>query len=235
MDRKKFLNILPLIVWFTLLLLLWFQFQARANLYLAVSVIFYLVFASVIIVRSVEKQNLIKRFGLQSERLLILALLLIVSIFAVFEIGTNLWNNFFSVVLSPIPEEIFFRGYVQGRFMKRDPKILRMMSRKMMLVSTAGSIFVSSLIFAISHYFRYSIIGILPMFSFGLLQGIIFLLTGSILLPAMVHVVTNLYNTGNFQYLPSTQILFWLFLTMFPSILLLVAEFFKKRHTFYSV
>lgn len=229
MNKNRFLTILPFIVWFPLYFLLWLTYQARGNWYylFASLVPFFLVLVPIAIVKFVEKQNVIQRFGFQQSRLLIIASLPIVTFLAVAVFGRtiNLWNSLYAVVLAPIPEEIFFRGYIQGfiqsRFTKKEPEVnVPTMNWKMAWVP----ILVSSTIFTVSHIFRYSDFTILFLFPAGLLYGLLFLMTKSILLSTAIHTGVNFISILDTTFFSQIQFVFWLDLIMLPAVLLSVSE-----------
>lgn len=229
MKKNKFLNILPFIVWFPLYFLLWLTYQARGNWYylFASLVPFFLVLVPIAIVKFVEKQNVIQRFGFQRNRLLIIESLPIVTFLAVAVFGRtiDLWNSLYAVVLAPIPEEIFFRGYIQGfiqsRFTKKQPEVnVPTMNWKMAWVP----ILVSSMTFAVSHIFRYPDYTILFLIPAGLLYGLLFLLTKSILLPTAIHTGSNFISILATTFFSQIQFVLWLDLITLPAVLLSVAE-----------
>lgn len=233
MKRSSFIiTSSPFIIWSFYFLLVWFTYQAEGNsaYLLALSVTAYTIFVPIITVKLVEKQSLVQRFGLQSSRFLILIFLVIVSTFATFVSGNASWDYFSGIVLAPITEELFFRGYIQGKLMDRNfSDDLPTLSWKVLWRSILIPVLVASTIFGISHIFKDSLVGIPQHVVFGIIEGFLFLFTGSILFPIMFHMVNNLYASWNVNGSPILFLPFWTILIMLPPILLLFAEVSRKK------
>lgn len=223
MDRQKVLLILPFVVWLALFPLLWYASWVGGPLYyfLSCSVAVYLIAASIVVVKLSENRSAIQRFGIQSGRLLILVLLVLTSVVATLVTTSANWYAFLAVVFSPVPEEIFFRGFILGTFTDGN------MSKSLKVV--VGSLLLSSLIFSVSHIFRsYFFPDFLGIFLFGLVLGFFYLWTQSILLPAAIHTTWNLLNVKA-EYVLSLQSWSLVILIIIPSCLLFAVEWLKKR------
>jgi len=185
MDRQKGFSILAFAAWLILMLLLWLNSWASGNLhsFSTYLVAIYLIAMPVGAVRFIEKQSIIERFGIQAFKFLLLMLLIFTSLWVTYLSGVVDWTAFVSLVLAPIPEEIFFRGYILGRVTNGKTKLT--------LRRALFAHLLASLIFALSHVFKYDLAGISFSFGFGLIMGFTYLMTGSILLPSIVHTGFN--------------------------------------------
>lgn len=222
-DGKKVL-ILPILLWLVFLLLLWLTSNSNGGIhYLFLYLLpFYLFAIPFGMVKFIEKQSIIKRFGLEPERLLFLILLGVTAILAILNMTAANWIAFNNVLWAPIPEEVFFRGYILGRLSKG---IKSSDSAKVW----GSSLILSAAIFSSSHAFT----GDPPVlfafaFLFGCLAGLIYLLTRSILFPAAMHTAYNLLTSSGEGILP-IQFLFWAAIILFPSCFLLLIEWLEKR------
>lgn len=83
-----------------------------------------------------------------------------------------------SVVMAPVAEELFFRGYVQGVLRARYP---------------AHALFLSSALFAFVHFY---VIHFIPVFLIGLLLGFLYERRGSLVAPIVAHSFSNLVVTA---------------------------------------
>lgn len=86
---------------------------------------------------------------------------------------------FSSVVVAPLAEELFFRGYVLGVLRARDP---------------ANALFVSAFLFAFVHFY---VIHFVPVFLIGLLLGALYERRGSLVAPIVAHGFSNLIVTAS--------------------------------------
>lgn len=224
MNRKKVSAFLPFIIWFALLPLLWLTSRTRGvTSYFSASLIaIYMIVVPLTMVRFAEKQSITERFGLRSARFLILVFLVLTSIAATIIMTATDWNASYAVLLAPIPEEMFFRGYFLGRFTNRNTS----KSTK----AAVGSLLLSAAVFSLSHIFRpYSIPDYLSLFEFGLVTGFTYLLSNSILLGVAIHTAWNFSLAVKPEYLFSTQFFSWAILIMAPSCLLFAEGLLKKR------
>jgi membrane protease YdiL (CAAX protease family) len=143
----------------------------------------------------VHKQNIIESFGLQKWRFLSLIFLVIVSIAASYLYNADNQSLFFSIVWTPIPEEIFFRGYLLGRLknMKATKKF------------NFAFVILVSLIFSLSHLFNPNI-GIFNiafwLLLLGIFLGVLYWRTGSILPSSIAHTIWNFFSltSGIFSF-----------------------------------
>ncbi len=224
MNRKKVSAVLPFIVWFALLPLLWLTSRTRGvtSYFSASLVAIYMIVVPMTIVRFAEKQSITERFGLRSARFLILVFLVLTSIAATIIMTAADWNASYAVLLAPIPEEVFFRGYFLGRFTNGNTS----KSTK----AAVGSLLLSSVVFSLSHIFRpYSVPDYLSLFEFGLVTGFIYLLSNSILLGVAIHTAWNFSLAVKPEYLFSTQFFSWAILITAPSCLLFAEGLLKRR------
>ena len=222
-DGKKVLTS-PILMWFLFLLLLWLTSNSEGGIhYLSLYLLpFYLFAIPFGMVKFIEKESIIKRFGLELERLLFLILLGITAILAILNMTAANWIAFSNVLLAPIPEEVFFRGYILGRLSKG---IKSSDSAKVW----GGSLILSSAIFSLSHAFTGEPLVLFEFaFLFGCLAGLIYLLTRSILLPAAMHTAFNLLTSSG-EGILSIRFLFWTAIILFPSCFLLLIEWLEKR------
>jgi len=222
-DGKKVL-ISSILVWLVLLLLLWLTSNSEGVIhYLFLYLVpFYLFAMPFGMVKFIEKQSIIKRFGLEPERLLFLILLGITAIMAILNVTTTNWTAFSNVLLAPIPEEVFFRGYILGIFSKG---IKSSDSAKVW----GSSLILSAAIFSLSHAFTGEPLVLFEFaFLFGCLTGLIYLLTRSILLPAAMHTAFNLLTSSG-EGILSIRFLFWAAVILLPSCFLLLIEWLEKR------
>lgn len=224
MNRKKVSVILPFIAWFALFPLLWLTSRARGiTSYFSASLIpIYMIVVPMTIVRFAEKQSITERFGLRSARFLILVFLVLTSIAATIIMTAADWNASYAVLLAPIPEEVFFRGYFLGRFTNGNTS----KSTK----AAVMALLLSSVVFSLSHIFRpYSVPNYLSLFEFGVVTGFTYLLSDSILLGVAIHTAWNFSLTVKPVYLFSTQFFSWAILITAPSCLLFAEELLKRR------
>lgn len=127
------------------------------------------------------------------------------------------------VVLAPVFEEYFFRGILLNQFSKRYPRI--------------KALLISSVLFAAAHF---TLEGSILLFVSGMVFGIIYINSNSIIIPIITHSLVNLYhfyfttqtndlNSLNFIILPGVIISFGIIITaiFFPGFL----AFSKKDHS----
>lgn len=88
-----------------------------------------------------------------------------------------------SVVFSPVLEELYFRGYVLNKLLPNDQNLLK----------TYLALIISSILFAVAHYFRYGMSReTLQTFIMGVSYGFLFIFSErSILAPFVLHVYNN--------------------------------------------
>lgn len=79
-----------------------------------------------------------------------------------------------SVIVAPVAEELFFRGYVHGVFRARLP---------------GHALFLSSALFAFVHFY---IIHLIPVFLIGVLLAVLYERRGSLVAPMVAHAFSNL-------------------------------------------
>lgn len=79
-----------------------------------------------------------------------------------------------SVVVAPVAEEVFFRGYVHAVFRARFP---------------AHALFLSSALFAFVHFY---VIHLIPVFLIGVLLAVLYQRRGSLVAPMVAHAFSNL-------------------------------------------
>jgi membrane protease YdiL (CAAX protease family) len=183
--------------------------------------IYYLV-VPIGIIRFVQKQSVIERFGLQSLRYLALAFVIIISLAIVFLSGiVNNLTAFSSIILAPIPEEIFFRGYMLGT----------LRSQKANLKLFLGSILLVSTTFAFSHSFKYDILGTAPVFALGFVFGVLYWFSHSIVPSATIHIAWNFMGDVKAEYQPSLSYVLWVVLLVMPLILVMIKENWRREKT----
>lgn len=85
---------------------------------------------------------------------------------------------FSSVIVAPIAEELFFRGYVHAVFRSRVPN---------------HALFLSSALFAFVHFY---VIHLIPVFVIGLLLAVLYERRGSLTAPIVAHSFSNLVVTA---------------------------------------
>lgn len=102
--------------------------------------------------------------------------------------GIRWWAYWFFVhlVVVALPEEAFFRGYVQGRLAPLFTRRVRLLG-----VSFGGHIVVASALFALVHLVAIPAPFRLAVFFPGLLFGWLRERTGSIVAPALLHAASN--------------------------------------------
>jgi len=184
----------------------------------------YFVVVSIGFVRSVEKQSIIQRFGLQTPRTAMLVFLVAVSVVLTSFLNDADWNAVVPVVLAPIPEELFFRGYILGGFRKW----VRIGRRLDWLKMMAGPVLLSSAIFGISHVFRnYPLSHVLTALTFGIVEGVLYLLTESIMIPSALHTLSNFIILEKMLY-PPTIVIPLSIVIVIPPCVVLMAETVKK-------
>ena len=88
-------------------------------------------------------------------------------------------------ILAPIVEEFFFRGVILQRLIKK--------------TSVWGGILISSLLFGILHA------DIIGAFIFGVITALLFIRTGNLLIPILVHMLNNTLAVA-LMYVPPTWI-----------------------------
>lgn len=91
-----------------------------------------------------------------------------------------------SVIIAPISEEIFFRGYIQGQLFRGVDNV------KVKIVAVA-------LIFTVIHL---DILAAPIIFAYGLALGYIYHRTNSLILPVILHVLQNSIATVAYQLAP---------------------------------
>lgn len=84
-----------------------------------------------------------------------------------------------SVVVAPVAEELFFRGYVHGVFRARFP---------------AHALFFSSVLFAFVHFY---VIHLIPVFLIGVVLAVLYERRSSLVAPVVAHAFSNLVVTAS--------------------------------------
>lgn len=84
-----------------------------------------------------------------------------------------------SVVVAPVAEELFFRGYVHGVFRFRFP---------------GHAVFWSSALFAFVHFY---VIHLIPVFLIGVILAVLYERRGSLVAPIVAHAFSNLVVTAS--------------------------------------
>ncbi len=84
---------------------------------------------------------------------------------------------FYVILLIVIIEELFFRSFL--------PFFLRK------YLNNNLALIISSLIFSLCHYFTYNFLGLLVLFSFGILLGLLTIYTGNLLYAIICHTTYN--------------------------------------------
>lgn len=221
-DRQRILTILPFVIWSSVLLLLWCKSSTEGLLswFLFFLLPIYLVTSSLAIVKHVEKQSVVQRFGVQPARLLFLSLLALTSLAATFIMTNSDWASFSGVVFAPIPEEVFFRGYMLGRWINGGT------SKSLKL--KVGFLLLSSVIFSLSHFFAgYALTDYPWSFVFGFGMGFVYWLTGSILLIGALHTAFNLSLDVKKEYFSARPL--WIAIIILPSFLLFGVEWLRRK------
>lgn len=159
MNIQKISIAIPFVMWIPLMVPLWLTSILTGTLYYAATLFgtSYMIVVPLIMVRYFEKRSIVQRLGMQSGRLLICILLIIISVLAFFTVTTMEWIAFSTIVLAPIPEEMFFRGYMMGRFVSGE--------RISINLKTMIGLILATLVFCISHIFHgYSIVELSSLF-----------------------------------------------------------------------
>jgi membrane protease YdiL (CAAX protease family) len=164
---------------------------------------FYFLAVPLGIVRFVEKQGIVERFGLQPLRYLGLATLVVADLYLVYLSGLLKWTSFTSVLIAPMTEEMFFRGYMLGEF--RNDDTMDILRPILYWLLTAAA-------FTLSHVFVYQSLGnLFCVFLGGILVGLFYWVTKSILAPIGVHTAWNVFleakETSGFSIQLSAAIL----------------------------
>lgn len=131
----------------------------------------YMIVVSLILVKYLEKESIKERFGLQKHN--VLGLLLGCLVFVIF-LAISGTQEIRGVIIAPITEEIFFRGYMLGAIARSTStfpewtqtlrKLIFHIRNKSLKASLKGSVQISpshfvwaimiSVLFAISHIFE---------------------------------------------------------------------------------
>jgi membrane protease YdiL (CAAX protease family) len=222
-EKKKTLSVVVIIAWVILFALLWLLSILPIRNVPTFSVYFvnfYMIVVSIGVIRFVEKQSVIERLGVQSWRYLALALLSFVSLVAVYFSRILNPTAFTPIFLAPVSEEIFFRGYMLGRFRNEETLNSRWQFAYLFFVSVA---------FALSHIFIYGISGvIIGIFCMGAVYGIVYWFIGSILASVSIHTIYNFVVTAG-AYWTSLDFWIWIFLITLPLIVVILQELLKRR------
>jgi membrane protease YdiL (CAAX protease family) len=188
-EKRRCFPVLMFLVWLIFLLIGWAHFATgdeNLKSFLQHLTYFYFLAVSLGIVRFVEKQSVIERFGLQSLRYLGLVTLVGIDLYAIYLSGILMWTAFTSVLLAPLTEEIFFRGYMLGEFRKDNTVGIRQAVICIFLVSAA---------FALGHIFVYqSLSNLFCIFLSGLATGLFYWVTKSVLAPIAIHTAWNILS-----------------------------------------
>lgn len=173
------------------------------------------------IIRFLEGQSIVERLGLQSWKYLGLIVLATISIAWVSffkSIMSDPYLAFFTIVLAPIPEELFFRGFMFGEFKTRQS----LKSTKLLIFYSVSS----SIAFGLSH-FEQGLDGVFWASIFGFVLALLYWVTGSILSTAAIHTIYNLFiSLRTDSWMPTN------FLLEIRVILLLITSLtiYMKRH-----
>jgi membrane protease YdiL (CAAX protease family) len=225
MNKQKLNIAIPFVMWVASIIPLWLASVLTGTLYyvVALCVTSYMIVVPLLMIRYFEKESIVQRLGMQSGKFLLCVLLAFTSVLAVITVTTVEWIAFLTVVLAPIPEEMFFRGYIMGRFLNSEKISINL---KAMI-----GLVLSSLVFCISHAFHgYSITLFFGIFLVSLtLFGFIYWITGSILLSAAIHTTFNFLQSPLTPQSHSVFLLCFLIgLIIVPSASLSIWEFVKR-------
>lgn len=223
MNRQRVTVILPFVVWLALLPSLWLSLVLTGIAYylmLCVTVVHEII-VPMLIVRFVEKQRVSQRFGFQRSRVFVFFSLIGMSALAMYltmNVDVAAVSN---MVLAPISEEIFFRGYVLGRFRSNNAFENVTSTLKFMCF-----VVISSIVFTFSHVFTgYTFQDIFITLPFGIAAGVLYGFTGTVLFSTVLHADLNYSGTLREKHLPLPQFFgFWIALMTIPSFLLFVYE-----------
>ncbi len=223
MKNKTFLVILPVLLWFGLLFILWLVSFSRGFAYyvLASLSLVYEFAVPFVIAKTIEKQNLAARFGLQSWRKGTLFYLIFISMLSVqFGVGIK-WESLLPVSFAPVVEEFFFRGFFLGTFRKD-----RMLQNPEKLLV---SVLLSAVVFSFSHVFAgYNLFEYLIAFCLGLLYGSVYVFSGSVVYAASLHMTFNFIQVSRDSVMSQTYLWTWIALFLLP-FLLLAVDLLRKR------
>lgn len=225
MKNKTFPTILPVLLWLGLLFILWLVSLSRGFVYyvLASLSLVYEFAVPFVIVKTVEKQNLAARFGLQSWRKATLLYLIFISILSVqFGVGIK-WEFLLPVLFAPVVEEFFFRGFFLGTF--RNEMILQNPEKLL------GSVLLSAVVFSFSHVFAgYNLIGYLIAFCLGLLYGFVYVFSGSVVYAASLHMTFNFIQVSKDRVASQTYLWIWIVLFLLPFMLFTIDVLRKRKN-----
>lgn len=217
MKNKTFLAILPVLLWFGLLFILWLVSSSRGFVYytLASFSLVYEFAVPLVIVKTIEKQNLTERFGFQSWRKATLLYLIFISILSI-QSGVGVkWESLLPILFAPVAEEFFFRGFFLGTFRNRTV----FQNPEKLLVS----LLLSAVVFSFSHVFvGYNLIDYLIAFCLGLLYGLVYVFSGSIVYPVSLHMMFNFIQINRNLAISQTYLWVWIVLFLLPFVLLAV-------------
>jgi membrane protease YdiL (CAAX protease family) len=211
MKNRTFLAILPVLFWFGLLFILWLVSSSKGFTYyvLASLSLAYEFAVPLVIVKTVEKQNLTGRFGLQSWRKGTLLYLVFMSVLSIQSSVGIKWESLLPVLFAPVVEEFFFRGFFLSSFRNKTAY----QNPEKFLVS----VLLSSVAFSFSHVFAaYNLIDYLIAFCLGLLYGFVYVFSGSIVYPVSLHIVFNFIQVSRNLAISQTYLWVWILLFLLP-------------------
>ena len=165
----------------------------------------YMLITSFLLTKFYEKRSIIERFGFQRNNALGLLFVTYLGLLVVYYFDTY---DITAIFLAPLFEEIFFRGYMLGTLCNTNEWKWRLID--------LGWIIITSLLFALSHVFRYYPNGnILVIFVSSLSYGFLYVRLRTILWCFLAHMVCNLSIPFG------TWHLYFYILTIFSIIILL--------------
>ena len=127
-----------------------------------------------------------------------------------------------AIVVAPISEEFFFRGYMLGRLKTENSTYIRVVE----------SVFFISILFLLSHIFVPDV-GIKDfVFYFpllGAMLGITYWIVGSIIPAITIHTAWNLFFSTTAETHFSINFWFWIILIFLPNFLLVAEHFLRKN------
>ncbi len=194
----------------------------NARSFWAYSTYVYFIFVSFGMIGFIHKISVIKRLGIQNLRYFTLGLTIIISIGARYLLGIANPDSLTSLVIAPLSEEIFFRGYLLGNFKTQNSSTKRIY----------GSIVIISILFTISHILKpdaglFGLIFKIPCLA--LLCGISYWLLGTIVPSISIRTAWNFFASTKRETHFSNDFWLWIVLIFLPNIILIIEYFWQKR------
>ncbi len=213
-----------LIFWGMLLGILAFAFGTIGNLQVFLSYLkyVYFIFVAFGMVRFVHKTSILESFGLLNWRYFSLVILMVISIGARYMSGIAMPNTFTSIVIAPISEEVFFRGYLLGCFKTKNATTTKAFS----------SIFFVTFLFTLAHVFKpdIGIVGLVfAIPCLGAMAGILYWVTKTIIPSITIHTAWNFFISTKPETRFTSNFWIWIILIFLPNILLVIEYFWMKR------